>query len=142
MNYLLDTCLISELIKNKPETKVVDWLEKQSESSLYLSVITLGEIQKGISRLVELNRKNTLIHWLKKDLTERFEGRILNITTEIALKWGNLQGEKLKKGITLPVIDTLLAATAFVHNLTLVTRNTNDLKSTNIPLFDPWTMSG
>ena len=122
--FLLDTNIISELVKPKPEANVTEWIENTDESLLYLSVLTLGEIRRGIASLPQSRRRATLEAWLDKDLRARFEGRILVIDQEVADRWGLLISAARNSGTVLPVIDGLLAATALEHNLTLVTRDT------------------
>ncbi|MDD5674391.1 MAG: type II toxin-antitoxin system VapC family toxin [Chitinivibrionales bacterium] len=140
MNYLLDTCIISELAKPKPEKKVVTWIEGYDEDFFFLSVLTLGEIQKGIAKLSDQKRKASYQHWLDADLRTRFSGRILPVDQDVALAWGILQGKAEAAGRPLPTVDGLLGATAVVHNLTVVTRNEPDLVATGAPLFNPWKM--
>ncbi|QWF69795.1 type II toxin-antitoxin system VapC family toxin [Methylomonas paludis] len=138
MNYLLDTCVLSELIKPQPNQNVATWIEKIQECHLYISALTMGEIQKGISRLENSKKKQSLQIWLEQDLAARFSGRILSVDAEISLEWGNMQGQAIRSGTTLPVIDSLIAATAKCHNLTLVTRNLEDFKNLPINLNNPW----
>lgn len=138
MKYLLDTCLISELVKKSPNAGVLGWLDKQDEDQLYLSALTIGELQKGISRLADARKKEELQIWLSSDLVSRFERRILNIDPEVAVRWGELIGEAERRGKRLPVIDSLIAATAAVHNLTVVTRNTEDLEKCAVRVLNPW----
>ena len=138
MKYLLDTCVISELIRPIPSPKVIGWIDSHDEQDLYLSVITLGEIQKGISKLAEGKKKMLLQSWLADELMVRFNGRILEVTTEAALHWGGILGDSEKKGKMLPVVDALIAAIAITNGLTLVTRNTTDMKASGAHLFDPW----
>jgi toxin FitB len=138
LRYLLDTCLISELIKKKPNPKVLKWVNESDEDLLFLCVLTLGEIQKGISRLEDKNRRNTLQMWLDSDLRIRFGDRILLITEDVALTWGVLQGEAESKGIVIPTIDGLIGATAISHNLTVVTRNDTDIAKTGAKIWNPW----
>lgn len=114
------------------------WIDRSDEYDFYLSVITLGEIEKGISKLAEGKKKMQLQAWLAYELQERFNGRILTVTTEVALRWGGILGKSEIKGQVLPVIDALIAATAITHGLTLVTRNTSDMTASGAPLFDPW----
>ena len=109
MTYLLDTCVLSELVKKKPNGGVVEWLEQQEELSLYLSVITFGELQKGISKLVESRRRKKLQDWVDQDLASRFAGRILDVGRRVAARWGELSGEAEKIGRKVPVLDGLLA---------------------------------
>lgn len=136
--FLLDTNIISELIKPRPEPKVAAWIEAADESLLYLSVLTLGEIRKGIAALPRTSRRGQLEAWLETDLRARFSGRILPVDEVVADRWGLLTGEASRNRIRLPVIDGLLAATALSHNLTLVTRNATDMAATGVPVFDPW----
>ena len=136
--FLLDTNIVSELVKPKPEANVTEWVENTDESLLYLSVLTLGEIRRGIAALPQSRRRATLEAWLDKDLRARFEGRILVIDQEVADRWGLLTAAARKSGIVLPVIDGLLAATALEHNLTLVTRDSGQIPSMGVAVFNPW----
>ena len=136
--YLLDTCVISELIRAEPSRKVIAWIDGQDEEKLHLSAITLGEIEKGISKLAEGRKKIELQAWLAVELLERFSGRILGITTEVARCWGAMLGESEKKGRSLPVVDALIAATAITHGLIVVSRNTTDMSGSGATLLDPW----
>ena len=136
--FLLDTNIISELVKPKPEANVTEWIENTDESLLYLSVLTLSEIRRGIAALPQSRRRATLEAWLDKDLPARFEERILAIDQEVADRWGLLTAAARNSGIVLPVIDGLLAATALEHNLTLVTRDTGQIPSMGVALFNPW----
>ena len=136
--FLLDTNVISELVKPRPEANVTAWIEGTDESLLYLSVLTLGEIRRGIAILSQSRRRATLEAWLAKDLRARFENRILDIDQEVADRWGLLTAAARNSGIVLPVIDGLLAATALEHNLTLVTRDTGQIPSMGVAVFNPW----
>ena len=136
--FLLDTSIISELVKLRPEANVTTWIEGTDESLLYLSVLTLGEIRRGIAALPQSRRRATLEAWLDKDLRARFEGRILVIDQEVADRWGLLTSAARNSRIVLPVIDGLLAATALEHNLTLVTRDTGQIPSMGVAVFNPW----
>ena len=136
--FLLDTIIVSELVKPKPEANVTEWVQNIDESLLYLSVLTLGEIRRGIAALPQSRRRATLEAWLDKDLRARFEGRILVIDQEVADRWGLLTAAARNSGIVLPVIDGLLAATALEHNLTLVTRDTGQIPSMGVAVFNPW----
>ena len=138
MKYLLDTCLISELLKKNPSSNVLHWLDSQDENSLYLSVLTVGELQKGIAKLSEDKRKSELQGWVNNSLCSRFEGRILPIDVEVASAWGSLLGDSEKHGKKLPVMDSLIASTAEVHNLTVVTRNIRDMQKCQAKVFNPW----
>lgn len=138
MKFLLDTCLISELVKKEPNAAVLNWLDERDEQTLFLSVLTLGELQKGISKLSTGVRKDDLQAWVEHDLIERFAGRILDLDLETALLWGKLQGEAELKGEKLPVMDSLIAATAIAHGLAVVTRNAKDIERCRARVFSPW----
>ena len=138
MKYLLDTCLISELVKKEPNSAVVNWLDEQDEQKLFLSVLNLGELQKGISKLPDSTKKDELQAWVTLDLLERFTGRILEIDLETALCWGRLQGEAEQAGEKLPVMDSLIAATAAAHGLVVVTRNVRDIERCGVRVCNPW----
>jgi hypothetical protein len=138
VKFLLDTCLISELIKKEPNPHVLLWLENQDETVLFLSVLTIGELQKGISRLPDSPKKLELQGWVSNNLVARFEGRLLSIDVEVAAAWGRLLGAAERQGKKLPVMDSLIAATAITHNLTVVTRNARDMERCQAKVFNPW----
>ena len=136
--FLLDTNCISEVIRSKPEPRLIDWMRAADESLLYLSVLTLGEIRKGAASLPQSKRRTYLESWLELDLQVRFSGRILAIDNEVADRWGWLTAEADRKGRPLAAIDGLLAATALRHNLTVVSRNVGDFISARVPILNPW----
>jgi len=136
--FLLDTNVISELVKPKPDDKVLRWVGEADESILFLSVLTLGEIRNGVQRLRAGRRRGRLESWLQVDLPLRFQDRILPIDAAIADRWGTLSAIAAAKGKVVPVVDGLLAATALHHNLTLVTRNSSDVSGTGVPTVNPW----
>jgi toxin FitB len=136
--YLLDTNIISELRNKNPEPRVLEWMEAADEGLLHLSVLTLGEIRKGAALLPQDKRRTQLETWLEVDLQARFAGRILPIDAEIADRWGLIVAGAKLKGMTLSVIDGLLAATALHHNLTIVSRNVKDFAHTQVPVLNPW----
>lgn len=138
MNYLIDTCVLSEVVRPRPNRGVVAWMESCDEDSLFLSVLTLGEIQKGIEKLTPGKRRNTLQVWLDRDLRGRFLGRVLDVDAEVAFTWARVQAALEKSGTPLPTIDGLLCATALAHNLTVVTRNTVDFQPSGASTYDPW----
>jgi toxin FitB len=140
MTYLLDTCLISELVAKQPNQQVLDWLDAQVPETLYLSVITIGEIAKGISKLTGSGRKESLTTWLDETLPNRFENRILGIDVSTMVLWGNLVGQLELWGRPLPVMDSLIAAIALQHSLSLVTRNENDFTGTGVVIVNPWSI--
>jgi predicted nucleic acid-binding protein len=141
MSYLLDTCILSKLrkIKTHPNKKLEVWFGKHRESAYYISVLTIGEIQKGIAKIdwQESKQKMILEDWLEGTLIPRFQGRILDIDRETASIWGELCGTAQKKGVIFPVINSLLSALAIQHNLILVTDNIKDFTKTGVRLFNP-----
>ena len=136
--FLLDTNCISELVRPRPERRVLGWVEAADETLLYLSVLTLGDIRKGFAGLPQGRRRTHLETWLRVELEARFAGRIMPIDSAIADRWGLLAAEAKRKGKTLPIIDGLLAATAIHHNLTIVSRNENDFDGMQVQVLNPW----
>jgi predicted nucleic acid-binding protein len=136
--FLLDTNCISELVRAKPERRVMQWIESADELLLFISVLTLGEIRKGLAALPQGKRRTRLETWLDVDLSTRFEGRILPIDEAVADRWGLLAAQAKRRGLSLPVIDGLLAATAAHYNLTVVSRNVSDFVSAQVPVLNPW----
>jgi predicted nucleic acid-binding protein len=137
--FLLDTNVISELIKPKPEPKVVKWIEATDEELIFLSVLTIGEIRKGINLHPDRGKRARLEAWLASDVRARFEARILDVDDAIAERWGLLTARaKTERNHKLSVIDGLLAATAQHHDLILVTRNVDDVAPAGVPWFNPW----
>jgi predicted nucleic acid-binding protein len=141
MSFLLDTCVLSETARPKPTRKVVDWLASQDERQLYLSVLTLGELRKGIAKLPSGDKKHRLAAWVDSALVERFEGRVLPVDIRVASAWGEMSGTCERAGRPLPVIDGLIAATARVHGFTVVTRNSTHFADCDTPTVDPWSGS-
>lgn len=136
--FLLHTNCISELVRVKPEPRVLEWMEAADEGLLYLSVLTLGEIRKGLAGLPQSKRRTHLEAWLEVELQARFSGRILPIDAAVADRWGVLAADAKRKGKALSTIDALLAATALHYNLTVVSRNVSDFANTQIPFLNPW----
>ncbi len=135
MSYLLDTNVLSELVRPKPDSNVLRWFDAISDEVLHISVLTLGEIRKGIELLVQHPRQEALRIWLENELPKRFGERVLPISIEIADRWGRLQGTTKKP---LPAVDSLIAATALYHDLRLVTRNKKDFQYPDLQLVCPW----
>jgi predicted nucleic acid-binding protein len=136
--FLLDTNCIFELVRVRPDRRVMEWMDAADESLLYLSVLTLGEIREGLASLAQGKRRTRLETWLELELRARFARRILPIDAPVADRWGLLAAQARLKGATLPVIDGLLAATALHYNLTVVSRNAADFASTQTPVLNPW----
>lgn len=138
MNYLLDTCVLSELRTPAPDAGVVEWVASVEESRLFVSVLSLGEIQKGVARLEPGRRKHAFQHWLERDLIDRFQTRILPLELDMALEWGLLSAAREREGRPAPVVDSLLAVQAISRNLTLVTRNDKDFAAYPVKVLNPW----
>jgi len=138
MNYLLDTCVLSEFTRRQPDERVTHWLDSLDEVKLFLSVITIGEIQRGIERLPDSRRKNELMTWLNDNLVERFSGRIFDLDIATLLLWGTLTARLETSGQPMSVMDSLIAASALYNNLILVTRNISDFLPCGIQLLNPW----
>ena len=138
MNYLLDTSAVSELVKPAPDAGVTEWLAQSDEATLFLSVLTIGELQKGIAKLADGKRRTRLQSWVRRDLVDRFAGRLLPVDSQVAALWGALVGDSERKGVPLPVMDSLIAATCLVHGLTAVTRNRADFERCGVECFSPW----
>lgn len=139
MKYLLDTCLISELVKPTSNKKVIKWLNDIPSTALFLSAITIGEIRKGLTKLPSSKKKETLTVWLNTLLRD-YKERIFSIDLIVAENWGVIQGNAEKAGMPMSSIDSLIAATAHTHNLTLVTRNEDDFVPSQISILNPWNL--
>lgn len=136
MSYLIDTNVISELVSARPHRNVITWVEQIPIDATYLSVLTLGEIRKGVETVKNNARKKKLLIWLEHDLVKMFDRRILEISIEVADRWGRLQFHAKR---TLPAIDSLIAATALHHDMTLVTRNIADFSDCpGLEIMNPW----
>ena len=138
MNYLVDTCVISEVVRKRPAPEVVSWLAAQDEDHLFISALSLGELHKGTARLADSRRRRTLQAWMEGDLQRRFSGRIIPVDPGVAARWGRISGAAERAGRVIPVIDGLLAATALENGLTLVTRDTSHMEPAGVDLFNPW----
>lgn len=137
MKYLVDTCVISEIVKPCPNKLLIEWLEDTPSDQLYLSALTIGEIRKGISKLPGSKKKSKLAEWLHT-LIRDYKDKILSVDLRVAENWGDIQGSAEKKGVKLATIDGLIASIARTHNLILVTRNESDFQGCDILLFNPW----
>ncbi len=141
MKFLVDTCVLSELIRDKPDPNVEDWFYSKNEDSLYISVLSFGELRKGTSKLPDnSNKKAKLLDWIE-GLEIRFVDRIIDINLEVAENWGHIQSELEKQGRALPIIDSLIACTAITHSMIVVTRNTKDMDRSGVELINPFDVS-
>ena len=138
MSYILDTNVISELVTIQPDPSVIGWIKNVDPDDVYLSVITIGELKKGIATMPTSQRKTVLENWLMDDLLVRFQDHLLSIDTDVMMKWGSLIARMETIGKPMPAIDSLLAATAALNEYTLVTRNVRDFEHTGILLLNPW----
>lgn len=138
MKYLLDTCVLSELVKKEPSKKVVNWILGVDENCLFISVLSIGEIHKGIEKLPLSKKKAKLHKWVTHDLEARFVNRILDFDLITAALWGRLQAKSELQGTPMPAIDGQIAAAGVSHDLTVVTRNTSDMQASGVLLYNPW----
>jgi toxin FitB len=138
MNYLLDTCILSEFTRHTPSEKVIRWVDNIDEEKLFLSAITIGEIQRGIERLPESHRKTELLVWMNNGLIQRFGERILPLDSQTMFLWGSLTARMENSGQPVPVMDSLIVATALQNNLIIVTRNVSDFLPCGVQLINPW----
>jgi predicted nucleic acid-binding protein len=135
VSYLLDTNVLSELRRKTPNPAVSAWFAMRPATSLYLSVLTLGELRKGIDGVKDAARRLALSDWLQTEMSMFFMGRVLSIDEHVADRWGQLVAAA---GRPLPAIDSLLAATALVHGLSMVTRNAKDFEGMGLEVINPW----
>jgi len=135
VNFLLDTNVLSELVHRKPNGGVLRWFQGAPEETLHLSVLTMGELRRGIEGVRDAARREKLRAWLERDLSERFSDRLLSITPPVADRWGRLLAEV---GRSVPAVDSLLAATALTHGLRIVTRDVRDFRFPGLQVVNPW----
>ncbi len=137
--FLLDTNVISEWVKPRPHTGVIRWLAEADEDRVFISVISIAEVSRGVEQMPKGGRRDRIKGWLNEELPVRFQGRVVPVDAPIAQQWGVTFEQARRSGSTIGAMDAFLAATAAVRGLTLVTRNTRDFGRLRIPLFDPWT---
>jgi len=138
MSFLLDTNVVSEWVRPRPDHNVISWLAGVDEDRVYISVISLAEIRRGVELLPAGRRRERLASWLAEELPVRFEERILDIDAQVATTWGVVMARGQKSGMTLGSMEAFVAATAETHDLTLATRNIKDFQRLGISLLDPW----
>jgi predicted nucleic acid-binding protein len=130
--------VLSEYTQKQPDPNVLSWVDGASEATLHISVLSIGEIRQGAAHVADARKSARLMNWLESDLLPRFEQRVLSVNTEIALHWGELRGQLLRKGRPLSLFDSLIAATAAVHGFSVVTRNTRDFRNMGVMVVNPW----
>lgn len=140
MNFLLDTNIVSEWIKPQPHSGVINWLSSVDEDRVHLSVVTLAELRHGIERMPDGKRRERLEQWVQDELTQRFDGRVVEINARTADIWGRIVAKCQSIGKPMGTMDAFIAATAMVHQFTLVTRNVTDFLATDVQLINPWDM--
>jgi predicted nucleic acid-binding protein len=138
MNYLLDTCVISEFTRRQPNQGVIDWIDSIEEEKLFISVITVGEIQRGIERLPDSHRKTELLVWMNNELLQRFSGRMIVIDAPTMFVWGSLTARLETTGQSMGVMDSLITASALQNNLIVSTRNVADFLPSGVQVINPW----
>jgi predicted nucleic acid-binding protein len=135
VSYLVDTNVVAELSRRVPNPRVVSWFRDVPDTALHLSVLTVGELRKGVESVTDARRKERLRVWLENDLAEWFGDRLLPVTRAVADRWGRLLAEA---GRPVPAVDSLLAATALHHGLRMVTRNSQDFALPGLDVVNPW----
>ncbi|MGV0875952.1 type II toxin-antitoxin system VapC family toxin [Martelella sp. FLE1502] len=138
MKLLLDTNVLSEVTKPRPESRVLAWLDEIDEDRSFISVVSLAEIRRGVALMDSGRKRDALADWLANDLPQRFEHRVLAVDEAVAFAWGDLIGDAKRRGRALSSVDGLIAATARANDLVLATRNVKDFKDRGIDLIDPW----
>ena len=138
MNYLLDTCVLSEFTRRQPDQRVINWLDSIEEEKLFISVITVGEIQRGIERLPDSHRKTELLVWMNSGLLKRFAERMIAIDAPTMFMWGSLTARLEAAGQLMNVMDSLIVASALQNNLIVATRNVADFLPGGVQVINPW----
>ena len=138
MSFLLDTNVVSEWARPRPDAGVIAWLAEVEEDEVFLSVVTLAELRRGIARMTRGRRRTRLDEWLRHELPLRFEHRILPIDSQVAMMWGDIVSGREANGRPISVMDAFIAATARMHDLSLVTRNVSDFAGTVAEIANPW----
>ena len=137
--FLLDTNIPSEMLRPRPDPNVADWVKRQANETLFVSVVTMGELRRGITLLAEQSRRRAeLEQMIHEKVPSWFQDRILPVTRIIAERWGVLDGERQLAGRPMNIADGMIAATALEHDLTVVTRNVKDFEGLGVTVFSPW----
>ncbi len=137
MKYLIDTCVISELRKLKPNDSVVKFLESIDESGIYISSMTLGEVHRGIQKLPQSKKRTELLQWVGS-IEQKFEDKILSFNKDVSILWGQLTAQLEKKGHPMSAFDSIICATSMYNNCCLITRNVKDFEKSGIEIINPW----
>lgn len=140
MNFLLDTNVVSELVKPSPDPQVWQWVDAVPDSQMFISAITVGEIARGIEQLPASARRMRYELWFEHEILARYTDRIIVLDTAVMLRWGALMATLTARGRVLPAFDSLLAASALTHQMGLVTRNTQHFTETGLLLINPWAL--
>ena len=138
MSHLLDTCVISEHSQKRPDPQVLAWIYSIAEDRLYLSALSVGEVRQGAAHVAGTAKSARILDWIEGELMPRFEQRILPVDIQVAMHWGELRGALMRRGRPPSLLDSLIATTAIVHGLTLVTRNVDDFRDFDVPILNPW----
>jgi hypothetical protein len=138
VSFLLDTNVVSESTRPQPELRVLEWFAAQPDEALFLSVLTLGELRRGILLLEEGRKRRALLRWLEQEIEPSFGSRVVAVDAAVMQAWAELQARAARIGRAVPVMDGLFAASALAHDLTLVTRNVADFAATGVKLLNPW----
>ncbi|MBX9778667.1 MAG: type II toxin-antitoxin system VapC family toxin [Xanthobacteraceae bacterium] len=138
MTFLLDTNVVSEWVRPRPDAGVINWLADTDEDRIFLSVVSLAELRSGIAVLPAGRRRERLDTWLSVELPDRFEARVLAIDAAVADQWGKMTAAGKTAGRPIGAMDAFLAATATVHDLTIVTRNVADFANVEVATLSPW----
>jgi predicted nucleic acid-binding protein len=141
VNFLLDTNVVSEAMRKQPSARVLNWIAAQIEESLFISAITVGELRRGSLLLGDGKKRKALLRWIETGIKAEFAGRILPVDSAVMERWADLEASTVKAGRRLPVMDSLIAATALAHGLILATRNVPDFEAAGVQLLDPWQVS-
>lgn len=136
--FLLDTNVISETVRPRPEPRVLGWMRDQAPRDLFLSAVTLGELVRGTVKLPDPSRSQRYRHWIRHDLARQFDGRVLAFDEPAAIRWGEIMGAGDRSGEPRPALDAQIAAIAGQYGLTLATRNIKDFQGMGVPLLNPW----
>jgi predicted nucleic acid-binding protein len=138
VKWLLDTNVISELVRHRPRRSVIDWIAAETPENMAISIVTLSELLDGVATDRDQLRRQRLTAWVEFDVPDRFRDRTLSLTTDVLVDWLRLGRRLRAAGRSRDASDLLIAATARVHNLTLVTRNVRDFANTGLVVYDPW----